>query len=72
MGLVHHKIKKYYDQSQYVYESKQNRDKMPGERLDIYIKVPRFLQKKSGLGGMVCGKLRFRGCWGRNLPLIFG
>ena len=51
VGLVHHKIKKYYDQSQYVYENKQNRDKMPGERLDIYIKVTRFSQKNMPLSG---------------------
>jgi hypothetical protein len=76
-GLVHHKIKKYCDQSRYVYENKQNSDKMPGERLDIYIKVTRFLQKIAGfdrhLHGMVLsprvGCRNSRQTWERPLAV---
>ena len=62
VGQVHHKIKKYYDQCRYVYENKQNSGKMPGERLDIYIKLTRFLQKIAGLDRQLVRNGAFTAC----------
>ena len=68
VGLVLHKIKKYYDQSLYVYENKQNSGKMPGERLDIYIKVTRFLQKIAGFDRQLARNGAFTTGWKRKFP----
>jgi hypothetical protein len=66
------KIKNNDERSRYVYENKQNADKMTGEKLDICVEVTRILQKILGWEGLCAEKLRFQGCWGRNLPQIFG
>jgi hypothetical protein len=53
--------KKIYDeQSHYVYENKQNCDKMPDEISDICGKVTRFLQKIADSEGHFAVILRFR------------
>jgi hypothetical protein len=62
VGLVDHKIKKHHDQSRYVYENKQNSGKMPGERLDIYIKLTCFLQKIAGFDGQFARNGAFTAC----------
>ena len=41
------------DQSRYVYENKENYDKMPGEMSDIYGKVKPILQKITNLEGQI-------------------
>ena len=45
------KILIYDDRSQYVYENKQNYDKMPDEMSDFYGKVTGILQKIADLEG---------------------
>jgi hypothetical protein len=40
-----------YDRSRNVHENKQNHDKMPDEKSDIYCKVRRILQKTAHLEG---------------------
>ena len=50
----------YDDRSRYVYENKQNYDKMPGEMSDIFGKVTRFLQKIADFEGQFALILRFR------------
>jgi len=47
--------------SRYVYENKQNYDKMPGEMSDIFGKATRFLQKIADFEGQYAVFLRFRG-----------
>jgi hypothetical protein len=44
-------IKNIYDRSRYVYENKENKDKMPGEKLDIYFEVTRILPKSADFRG---------------------
>ncbi len=41
----------YYEQSRYVYENKENYDKMPDEMSDIYGKMKPILQKIASLEG---------------------
>jgi hypothetical protein len=48
-GVLQKKMLKRYERSQYVYENKQNMDKMPGEKSDIYVEPTRVLQKKAAL-----------------------
>jgi len=43
-GYPTKKMLKKWDRSRYVYENKQNSDKMPGEKSDIYVAMTRFLQ----------------------------
>jgi hypothetical protein len=45
MGYLEKKMLKIYEQSQNVYENKQNVDKIPDEKSGIYVEVMRFLQK---------------------------
>ena len=47
--------------SRYVYENKQNYDKMPGNMSDIFGKATRFLQKIADFEGQYAVFLRFRG-----------
>jgi hypothetical protein len=51
-----------------VYENKQNSGKMPGERLDIYIKVTRFLQKIAGFDRQLARSCAFTACGMRKFP----
>jgi len=50
----------YDDGSRYVYENKQNHDKMAGEMSDIFGKVTRFLQKITDFEGQYAVFRRFR------------
>ena len=38
------KMLKMYERNHYVYENKQNLDKIPGEKSDIYVDMTRFLE----------------------------
>ena len=49
----------YDERSRYVYENKQNYDKMPGEISDIYGKAARFLPKIADFEGQFAVILRF-------------
>jgi hypothetical protein len=44
-GMLHKKMFKNDDQSQYVHENKRNMDAMPDEQSDIYVDLTRLLQK---------------------------
>ena len=50
-GKVRPKDVKNEDRTDYVYENKQNHDKMSCEKSDIYVEVKRILQKIAGLKG---------------------
>ncbi len=64
-GLHRKKMLKRYDRSRYVYENKQNMDKMPDEKSGIYIDMTRVLQKNAPCDSNVPGQfafLRFFSC----------
>ncbi len=58
-GLYRKKMLKRYDRSQYVFENKQNIDKMPDKDSDIYVEVTRVLQKNAPRDGNMTVQFAF-------------
>ncbi len=53
----------YYDQSRYVYENKENYDRMSGKMSGIYGKVTLILQNIADVQGQFDVNCAFRACW---------
>ncbi|MGD0223785.1 MAG: hypothetical protein ABSF71_15755 [Terriglobia bacterium] len=64
------KVLMYDVRSRNVYENKQNNDKIPDEKSDIYGKVTRILQKIAHLEGQFATNGAFATCFVRNFVPI--